>query len=167
MNALFKRAAGLVTALIVATSTAGAQVFVGSWQVFHPNAPTWHSQPLAYTGQEAAALLFGGLPSDYVISTVDDQASNINFSAWYDIIGFGGAIKPQDYFVKYEGQYYGPTNGYSQDGTGAASAFVQDNQVYQTNYAFRTTTTVPEPSTYALMAAGLAGVFFARRRRTV
>ena len=34
-----------------------------------------------------------------------------------------------------------------------------------TTYNFETTSVVPEPSTYALLATGLAGVLFMRRRR--
>ena len=36
------------------------------------------------SGQEAAALLFGGVASDYVISTVDTNSLNINFMAHVD-----------------------------------------------------------------------------------
>jgi hypothetical protein len=47
--------------------------------------PFWTSSPpegpLAYTGKEAAALLFGGSASDYVISTAGTDVGSINHSA--------------------------------------------------------------------------------------
>ncbi len=72
----------LAGVLMAATTlTAGAAnaalTFVGAWQV--DQGPTWFGSPpdgpLAYTGQEAAALLFGGNASDYSISTVSNQAN--------------------------------------------------------------------------------------------
>lgn len=161
--------------LAIAANAQAALVFVGSWDVYHTDAPSWNASPpngpLAYTGQEAAALLFGGNASDYLISTIDDQVANIDQLAWYDVIGYGGAIFAQDYSNKYLGLYYGPTYGYSYDGNGAASAFVRDNLVgqYRINYAFRdddsTPGTIPEPSGGLLLltALGLAGARLRRR----
>lgn len=61
---------------------ANAFVDVDEWNVGMSSAPIWSTSgsnaPLAYTGQEAAALLFGGLREDYAISTVDDNPGNIN-----------------------------------------------------------------------------------------
>ena len=65
----------LVTTLFIHAAHAGP-IFVGSWDVYDANAPDWFGYepdgPLAYTAQEAAALLFGGNPGDYSISTIDD-----------------------------------------------------------------------------------------------
>ena len=77
--------------------------YVGSWRV--SDGPSWSGTPpngpLAYTGQEAAALLFGGSASDYRISTVDSNPLNIDDKAYYDIIGYGGVnIVADDYFSK-------------------------------------------------------------------
>jgi hypothetical protein len=148
-------------------------VFVGSWSVYDPAAPLWNDPafgdngPLAYTAQEAAALLFGGVASDYYISTVSDQVADINHLAWYDVKGWGGAIFAEDYSKKFMGAYYGPTMefGTSFDDS-PASAFVQDNFVFDLNYAFRVTPdAVPESgATAVLLAAGLCGLAYIRRR---
>lgn len=144
------------------TSIASAAEFVGSWDVYNPDAPIWSGSPpngpLAYTAQEAAALLYGGQASDYSISTLGPDAFNINNSAWYDVIGFGGAIFAEDYSNKYLGQFYGPTSGYGSDMNGAASAFVRDNLfgAGRINFAFRNDSApaVPEPGAWALMLLG-------------
>ena len=152
-------------------TSANAQVFVGSWTV--DQGPSWSGSPpngpLAYSGQEAAALVFGGNASDYYISTIDNNPLNINHMAWYDVIGVGENLFAENYFNKYLGQYYGPTSGYNCCGQdfaniNAASAYVSDNTSGLTNYAFRVTA-VPEPETYAMMLAGLGLLGFAARRR--
>lgn len=152
------------------SASAVTYTFVGSWSVFDPDAPQWFSSPpdgpLAYTGQEAAALLFGGTAANYVISTIDSNVANINFLANYDVIGFGGAVFAQDYSNKYLGLYYGPTNGFvGGNANNAASAFVRDNFVMETNYAFRVAA-VPEPASWALMVIGFGVVGAGMRRRS-
>lgn len=176
-----KLLAGAVMA--VATFAAGganaALVFVGSWDVYSAGAPYWDdfgvNGPLAYTGQEAAALLFGGSAADYVISTAGSRVADINFRAWYDVIGEGGGDEfAQDYSAKYLGQYYGPSNNGSccvdENELHAASAYVRDalrgrNAI---NYAFRDdgVAAVPEPATWALMISGfgMAGAMVRRRK---
>ncbi|MBU1375864.1 MAG: PEPxxWA-CTERM sorting domain-containing protein [Alphaproteobacteria bacterium] len=155
-----------------------ALVFVGSWDVYDAGAPAWseagQTGPLAYTGQEAAALLFGGNAADYVISTAGNQVANVNFQAWYDVIGVGGSQFAQGYSAKYLGQYYGPTSdGYccvNDDGLHAASAYVRDNLEGDNaiNYAFREdgVAPVPEPASWALMISGfgMAGAMVRRRK---
>jgi autotransporter-associated beta strand protein len=125
----------------VISDNAAAGAFVGQWQV--DQGPTWNTSPpngpLAYTGQEAAALLFGGNPGDYVISTVSNDPAQIDFMAWYSVIGFGSVAFAQDYSSKYLGQFYGPTVGYpSGDVNAPASAYVNDNATGPdfTNFAF-------------------------------
>jgi hypothetical protein len=158
-----------VTALVVCSAASAAPVYVGSWQV--DQGPSWYGSPpngpLAYTGQEAAALLFGGSASNYVISTIDTIPADINGLAWYSIIGYpGGTAFTDSYSNKYLGLYYGPPSGYpSGDINASASAYVQDNAigVAYTNYAF--SVAVPEPETYAMLLVGLGLIGFTVYRR--
>ena len=176
------------TAAAVTMFTAGAAnaalIYVGSWIPHLDIAESWSESPpngpLAYTGVEAAALLFGGNASDYQISTAGRLVDDINNLTWYDVIGFGGRVFAQDYNSKYLGQFYGPTDGYSCDtctaDNNAASAFIRDNGVSGRNYAFRDDSlgpvtpieygVVPEPATWALMIGGfgMAGAMIRRRR---
>jgi hypothetical protein len=173
-------AASAALAVVLATAGAAnaAYIFVGSWEV--DQGPAWYSSPpdgpVAYTGQEAAALLFGGNASDYSISTVDALAADINFQAWYSVIGYygpnsGGIAFAQDHSSKYLGQFYGPTSGYPfGDSSAAASAYVADNAggSQNTNFAFKNDGAggVPEPASWALMIGGfgLAGAALRRRK---
>ena len=158
-----------------APANATTYAYAGSWQV--DQGPYWANSPpngpVAYTGQEAAALLFGGTASHYVVSTVDNDPSHINFSAWYSVIGYngnqgnGGSILADNYVSKYLGQYYGPTSGYpNQSPLAAASAYVRDNAEGSNfiNFAF-VTSGVPEPATWAMLLIGFGGIGFAMRRR--
>ena len=162
----------LAVTLLFAGSANAALMFVGYWDVADPNAPIWSDTPpdgpLAYTGQEAAAFLFGGNASDYSISTVDNTVVNINNMAWYDVIGYGGNIFAEGYSNKYLDKYYGPTTGFDIDDiNSSASAFVRDNltQGVERNYAFKDDgITVPEPSVLSLFLFGLAGFAVVRRR---
>lgn len=155
------------------TAHAASYTFVGSWDVYNDAAPVWNSTPpngpLAYTGTEAAALLFGGNASDYVISTIDNNVANINFTAWYDVIGFGGATFAQDYSNKYLGQFYGPTSGYDFGNPNTfASAFIRDNLQGDNaiNFAFRINqvNAVPVPAAAWLFGTGLLGLAGLRRK---
>ncbi len=150
--------------------------FVGSWQPYDRSAPLWNDGggygPFAYTAQEAAALLFGGSPSDYLISTAGADPALINHRAWYDVVGFGGTELVEDYFNKYLGQFYGPVVEYDYLGSGdfpssAASAFVRNNYVFGVNYAFRATTVsvVPMPEALPLLLTAIGGMAGMRRLR--
>jgi len=157
--------AGAAAAAALATAGAAnaALVFVGSWEV--DDGPNWQDVPLAYSGQQAAALLFGGQASDYQISTVDNKVADIDHMAWYSIFGFtappdGGAKLAQDYSVKGPGGLYEDISpAKSQDN--AASAYVMDNAggAGFTNFAFReAAAAIPEPAAWALILTGFFGM---------
>jgi hypothetical protein len=162
--------AGMAAFGSTAPANATTYTYAGSWQV--DQGPDWFTSfptgPLAYTGQEAAALLFGGTASHYVVSTVDNDPAHINFSAWYSIIGYaGGHILADDYNDKYLGLYYGPPIGYPKDDPKApASAYIDDNATGSEfrNFAF-IASGVPEPASWAMLLIGFGGIGFALRRQ--
>lgn len=151
-----------VLATVAAASASAVPVFAGSWSV--DQGPGWPTGPAAYTGQEAAALLFGGAASDYVISTVDSSVANIDDLTWVSTWGGAcGGVSPcgtkvaESFKVSTGGFYLTP---------GDTSAYVNDWAfgAQFTNYAFNVAA-IPEPETYALMLAGLAAVGAVARRR--
>ena len=158
-----------VSAFFLASSVASAApyTYVGSWQV--DDGVFWGEQPLAYSGQEAAALLFGGVASDYAISTVSTLADAINFKAWYSILGVSGGFElPQDLDQALpSGLYYDGSDYVFDLMTNPASAFVDDNAVGAafTNYAFRVSE-VPLPATGLLLFAAVVGIAGLSRRKT-
>lgn len=174
MNAFLRSvsAAALGLSLTLgATSSAfaAAYTYVGSWVL--GQGPAYWTNPQVYSGQEAAALLFGGSASQYVISTAGTDPGLINFSAWLD--GWGDPVTyaasgnpaAQNYSLDTGGSGYNSNPGYRT----SYSAYIYDhfdgsNPTY-TNYAFLVTG-VPEPSTWAMMILGFSGVgFIAYRRR--
>ncbi|MER5173994.1 hypothetical protein [Thioclava kandeliae] len=157
-------------------ANAATYTYVGSWEVgsgYH-----WLSQWTAYSGTEAAAYLFGGNPEDYVTSTVSNNADEINFMAWYSVLGVkGGQILPQDLQQKLvNGYYFDESLVDLQSITGnmsnPASAYVNDaaNGSTYTNYAFlvsdNTISPIPLPSSFLLLLSSLAGIvtLFSRKR---
>lgn len=169
-----KLIAALVAGLIglgVASQAQAGYTYVGSWQVH--DGPSWTDMPAAYTGRQAAALLFGGSPSDYAISTVGTDPALVDHFAWYSVLGYygynnGGIDLPEDYVSLFStqasGLYYSG-NSYNTDGSDAASAYVADNAGDgNRNYAFRITNDIPEPGSLLLVSLGLMGVAAIRRR---
>ncbi len=65
--------------------------FVGSWTV--DQGPSWTTVPTAYSGLTAAALLFGGSPTDYFLSTIGNVAGSADHLAW--VSTWGGACDGQ------------------------------------------------------------------------
>lgn len=178
----------LKTLLLAAALTAGSSsaanavtyVYVGSWHV--GDGPGWTSNPTVYSAREAAALLFGGAPTDYAISTIGTDPNLIDFSAHVD--GWGDSTYlystvSQDYKLDSGAPGYDdPTGGPSY------SAYVLDhscNNRYDdpsatcaanepgVNYAFQIggNGAIPEPATWLTMIAGFGMIGAAMRRHHV
>jgi len=152
---------------VAGAASAAVPVYVGSW--FVDDGPSWTGNPPVYSGQEAAAFLFGGVASDYVISTISSDVADINYMAFYD--GWGddqtcGLAGPCSQSLHVDVDNDGYENPY--DLGAAYSAYVYDHQLHLQNFAFRVDSAVPEPAAWALMIGGfgLAGSAL-RRRRTV
>ena len=151
----------LAASMVTGAAQAATYTYVGTWTV--NQGPYWQDQPPAYTGQEAAALLFGGSASDYVTSTIDSNSADINFSAWYSIIGYGEGVFADNYSSKLpDGNYY-DGDGYGSSIDGPASAYVNDNSS-QRNYAFLISS-VPEPTNIMLLLAGVGVLGLQAKRR--
>lgn len=158
----------LLILLFIAGQANAGLIFVGQWEV--DDGPAWGSAPLAHTGQEAAALLFGGVASDYSISTIGIDALAIDNMAWYSVLGLAGGHKfAEDYLASGSTQslsfYYSGHNFNSGDFNEAASAYVDDNAIgsQYTNYAF--ISVVPTPATLALLGIGIACLGWSRHKR--
>lgn len=125
------------TALLTAfTVTAvSAQTYVGSFKV--SDGAMYTVKPPVYSGLEVAALVFGGLPSDYAISVASNKTdpSTITHTAYYSTFGQSCAIFPEGEKIDVGGA------GYT---AGDRSAYVKDNcNLGQTNYVWRLEATPP------------------------
>lgn len=108
-------------------------------------------------------MLFGGTPSEYVISTIDSNPADVNGMTWISTWG-GGAYctgfpcggQVADNFAQSTGGLYATY--------GDTSAYVTDWAVGSqfTNYAFLA---APEPATWASLMLGLFGVGALLRQR--
>lgn len=160
--------AAFLAGTFAVSSTFAAPIYVGSWTVDQED---YTGENRAYTGQEAAAHLFGGSAADYFISTVSADVSGINHLAWVSTWGgaCGGAY-PCGTKVA-EGFSSNPGGLYTD--YGITSALVQDWAIGPQfrNYAFLANdlaAAVPEPESYVMLATGLGLMaLMARRRRKV
>lgn len=171
MMSWFKSGAVAATLVVAAgAADAATYTYVGSWQV--DQGPDWMTQPLSYTGQEAAVMLFGGTAANYAISTVSNLIADIDFQSWVSVWSAAsfsdctsfpcGRKVAQDFKTSTGGSYLN---------TGDTSAFVQDWAVGGefTNYAFKVAS-VPLPAALPLLVlalGGLGAVGAMRRRNTV
>jgi hypothetical protein len=163
----------IALALLGASTLASATpIFAGQWELYSRPASQGNSPPPVLSGQQAAAVLFGGSASDYLISTAGPDAADIDYLAWYDHFGFADtqAKHAQDYYSDLNGN--GVYDGWSL-GSSDASAMVMDHPYTGpgpypfVNYAFRVQadSAVPEPLSVGLMGVGLLGLGLLRRRR--
>ena len=148
-------------ALMAIAAVATAETFVGTYQT--DDGPNWTTVPDVYSAQEGAALIFGGVASDYRISTNSSMDENtITDTGWYSTIGVaGGQEYAHDYSLDLGAAGYGAAGWANGDDV---SAYVEDNAIGSdfTMYVWRVD--VPAPGALALL--GLGGVAaFGRRRR--
>ena len=156
----------VAASLAAAAPAVAGPIFAGSWTV--DQGPWWDTVPQVYTGQQAAALLFGGSASDYEISTISDQIGDIDHLAWVSTYGGNcdgafpcGTKVAENFSLSTDGLY---------DNWGDQSAYVGDwaQGAQYRNYAFRIGS-VPEPASWAMMVGGfgLAGAAMRRRKTSV
>ncbi|WP_412101654.1 hypothetical protein [Comamonas piscis] len=157
-----------MASLVLFAATASAQTYVGSFKV--NDGPDWNlpTTPV-YSALEAAALLFGGAPTDYAVS-IDPSTTNpatITHTAHYDGWGETCSIQAETERVDQD-----PVGYQLPGGTGSArSAYVSDHGCDGVNYVWRIKaavppTPVPTLGVFGLMSLGaLIGVLGFRRTR--
>ncbi len=164
MKSIFLSFAAVAALAVSSAAGAVSYTYAGSWAV--SDGSTWGSNPLAYSGKGAAALLFGGSASQYVISTVDNNPLNINFMSNYAIIGVGYSVFADNYFRGSEGTTH-YQDVYTFDAAlDTVSAYVGDFSHSPRNFAF-IASQVPEPASWALMLVGFGLAGTALRRQKV
>jgi hypothetical protein len=147
-------------AALVLTGVSLQAGYVGSYEV--DGGPGFAGNPATYTPQEAAAFIFGGVASDYSISTASDvvDPTTITHTGWESVWGVAGGTEYAE---------NAKTNTFYNCGaTGcAASAYVTDHAqgAAFTNYVWHAgSVATPEPSTLVLTGS-FVGLALARVRR--
>ncbi|TDS83922.1 PEP-CTERM sorting domain-containing protein [Comamonas sp. JUb58] len=155
----------------VLAASASAQTYVGSYRV--QDGAAWDTNPQVYSAQEAAALLFGGAPTDYAIS-INPSISNpstITHTGYYSPWGLECGVFPEGGKVDQGASGYDDPGGINT----ARSAYVDDNCFEdQTNYVWRVQATplkaTPVPGLGLLgllsLSAVLGGVGFGLKHRS-
>ena len=113
--------------------------FVGSYRI--SNGPYWAAAPPCYTAREAAAQIFGGLPTDYAISVNSNTTdpTTITHTAFLD--GYGNT----QFFTNPQSEDFKSGTNYT---SGTFSALVHDHNLHgqgPINYVWRLTGLAPTP----------------------
>lgn len=115
--------------------------YVGAFQT--DDGPNWTTNPAALSGVEAAAVIFGGSPSDYAISTNPSTTdpSTITHTAWATTWGVAGCQEvAEDYSLDLGAPGYNDPGGNNT----ATSAYVDDNcTTGALNYVWLVNTSLP------------------------
>ena len=142
----------------ISLTQTGAGTFAGSFSQAHDASPIFvdtfvFSLPGMAAGLGSGALTFASLsgPISLVLATLD-SANGVSVQSPPD---------PASIAIPSSLSFSGATSPLTLTVLGSAL----DSGSYSGNVTFNTVAAIPEPETYALLLAGLAGVGFAARRR--